>query len=118
MRALSDRSEEHTSELQSPDHIVCRLLLEKKKYSRPLLVYWLYLLSDRRASVRLVHFFFHDTPLTEIYTLSLHDALPISLNSGGETEEFFSTERKRVFRESVELKLKRYIVDLNARAFR
>src|SRR5258708_29909434 len=25
-----DRSEEHTSELQSPDHLVCRLLLEKK----------------------------------------------------------------------------------------
>src|SRR5947208_13551925 len=24
------RSEEHTSELQSPDHLVCRLLLEKK----------------------------------------------------------------------------------------
>src|SRR5258708_31836203 len=38
-----DRSEEHTSELQSPDHLVCRLLLEKKKtrnadqhrYARP-----------------------------------------------------------------------------------
>src|SRR5258708_13674067 len=27
------RSEEHTSELQSPDHLVCRLLLEKKKRS-------------------------------------------------------------------------------------
>src|SRR5258708_25159140 len=27
-----ERSEEHTSELQSPDHLVCRLLLEKKKY--------------------------------------------------------------------------------------
>src|SRR5574344_2230902 len=26
------RSEEHTSELQSPDHLVCRLLLEKKKH--------------------------------------------------------------------------------------
>src|SRR5258708_25901270 len=30
-RAAEDRSEEHTSELQSPDHLVCRLLLEKKK---------------------------------------------------------------------------------------
>src|SRR5258708_38862813 len=29
--ALHFRSEEHTSELQSPDHLVCRLLLEKKK---------------------------------------------------------------------------------------
>src|SRR5258708_31535009 len=28
------RSEEHTSELQSPDHLVCRLLLEKKKIER------------------------------------------------------------------------------------
>src|SRR5258708_16937468 len=28
---LRFRSEEHTSELQSPDHLVCRLLLEKKK---------------------------------------------------------------------------------------
>src|SRR5258708_21162579 len=30
--ACVQRSEEHTSELQSPDHLVCRLLLEKKKY--------------------------------------------------------------------------------------
>src|SRR5258708_21862345 len=29
--AINSRSEEHTSELQSPDHLVCRLLLEKKK---------------------------------------------------------------------------------------
>src|SRR3989454_10534214 len=29
--ALADRSEEHTSELQSPCNLVCRLLLEKKK---------------------------------------------------------------------------------------
>src|SRR5258708_22473043 len=31
--ATSSRSEEHTSELQSPDHLVCRLLLEKKKHT-------------------------------------------------------------------------------------
>src|SRR5258708_31803529 len=30
-RCRCRRSEEHTSELQSPDHLVCRLLLEKKK---------------------------------------------------------------------------------------
>src|SRR5258708_26943879 len=30
-RLVDKRSEEHTSELQSPDHLVCRLLLEKKK---------------------------------------------------------------------------------------
>src|SRR5258708_18533492 len=32
--APAPRSEEHTSELQSPDHLVCRLLLEKKKIDR------------------------------------------------------------------------------------
>src|SRR5947208_12380764 len=31
---LEPRSEEHTSELQSPDHLVCRLLLEKKNRAR------------------------------------------------------------------------------------
>src|SRR5438552_8814799 len=31
VRTIPGRSEEHTSELQSPDHLVCRLLLEKKK---------------------------------------------------------------------------------------
>src|SRR5258708_19361633 len=33
LRRIGIRSEEHTSELQSPDHLVCRLLLEKKKIS-------------------------------------------------------------------------------------
>src|SRR5258708_21712256 len=33
--ATHHRSEEHTSELQSPDHLVCRLLLEKKKNRKP-----------------------------------------------------------------------------------
>src|SRR5438552_12838875 len=32
-RRRDRRSEEHTSELQSPDHLVCRLLLEKKKHN-------------------------------------------------------------------------------------
>src|SRR5207244_11354570 len=33
-RVSDSRSEEHTSELQSPDHLVCRLLLEKKKTNK------------------------------------------------------------------------------------
>src|SRR5207244_9520193 len=37
-RRTCSRSEEHTSELQSPDHLVCRLLLEKKKRNRLLLL--------------------------------------------------------------------------------
>src|SRR5216683_2113514 len=54
-RGTGNRSEEHTSELQSRSDLVCRLLLEKKK----------------------THFFFISTPTTEIYALSLHVALPI-----------------------------------------
>src|SRR5689334_24713372 len=34
---FASRSEEHTSELQSQFHLVCRLLLEKKKHLFPLL---------------------------------------------------------------------------------
>src|ERR1039457_7286744 len=97
------RSEEHTSELQSPCNLVCRLLLEKKHaylgglrgarggplphFSGPFASG-----SVRQAvcgrcgpfpapfargggSGRV--FFFNDTATTEIYTLSLHDDLPI-----------------------------------------
>src|SRR5690348_17817012 len=35
------RSEEHTSELQSPVHLVCRLLLEKKKKKNRNTLHWL-----------------------------------------------------------------------------
>src|SRR2546422_1055418 len=84
------RSEEHTSELQSRLHLVCRLLLEKKKLSQiratvlmkltfiarnALLAYFVSSSISRDVSVT---FFFNDTATTEIYTLSLHDALPIS----------------------------------------
>src|SRR5215207_5533950 len=83
------RSEEHTSELQSRVDLVCRLLLEKKK--RMLIVVAIvftlgqvacalapYFTSMLFFRVFLsVFFFFNDTATTEIYTLSLHDALPI-----------------------------------------
>src|SRR5256886_13335254 len=36
LRIVSSRSEEHTSELQSQSNLVCRLLLEKKKYTHRL----------------------------------------------------------------------------------
>src|SRR5476649_1702727 len=92
------RSEEHTSELQSHSDIVCRLLLEKKKHSyahdrHPYVRQTRYYLACDRAGDRLrvrpgpvaadrvprrrPRFFFNDTATTEIYTLSLHDALPI-----------------------------------------
>src|SRR5258708_26837587 len=58
----SSRSEEHTSELQSPDHLVCRLLLEKKKKQSSiatttnvididLLAGFLFTYTDRRGDV-------------------------------------------------------------------
>src|SRR5215208_5443012 len=93
------RSEEHTSELQSRGHLVCRLLLEKKKpakkgrygphpNSRP--VNHPAEDQDHRPEHQVPEsglpvkgrvFFFNDTATTEIYTLSLHDALPISSNT-------------------------------------
>src|SRR5258708_20573704 len=50
---FQDRSEEHTSELQSPDHLVCRLLLEKKK--RTLLHNSNSSLSPARSSAAALH---------------------------------------------------------------
>src|SRR5499425_1058021 len=78
------RSEEHTSELQSPMYVVCRLLLEKKKARIALDLpgehHLLLFAAGECASGcarAAVSFFFNDTATTEIYTLSLHDALPI-----------------------------------------
>src|SRR5689334_24843744 len=44
LRRLSRRSEEHTSELQSQFHLVCRLLLEKKK-QKQLKIQYLHIVS-------------------------------------------------------------------------
>src|SRR5690348_17679867 len=44
------RSEEHTSELQSPVHLVCRLLLEKKKNKEKLTYNYYVFVNDVRAS--------------------------------------------------------------------
>src|ERR1039458_2528779 len=95
------RSEEHTSELQSLRHLVCRLLLEKKtvcaggaaavSLSFPAVdgtsvggaAGWARDASTCRDGLDVIavfvdgFFFFNDTATTEIYTLSLHDALPI-----------------------------------------
>src|SRR5215204_2853644 len=95
------RSEEHTSELQSHSDLVCRLLLEKKKVNRlegarlgrskgggaatgrcclhprgPLRGRAVHAGAARRPGDAR-RFFCNDTATTEIYTLSLHDALPI-----------------------------------------
>src|SRR5476649_926815 len=85
-RRAEERSEEHTSELQSHSDLVCRLLLEKKKQKPQLLVVYRFTFPIFRyseqailhcSSYQLLVFFFNDTATTEIYTLSLHDALPI-----------------------------------------
>src|SRR4029079_3374398 len=98
-----NRSEEHTSELQSLAYLVCRLLLEKKK--RPIEAggpnrrsarscrqapgrrarhdYACRAVDGCRHSLccpralSCAFFFFNDRAPTEIYALSLHDALPI-----------------------------------------
>src|SRR5690554_3452161 len=116
------RSEEHTSELQSRPHLVCRLLLEKKKTTeargtkvraflgrgsgglgpalrarvteasaspakacgRALVLFTKERSNEKEEDVAIrddagrARFFFNDPATTEIYTLSLHDALPIS----------------------------------------
>src|SRR6266705_2820891 len=98
-RVLPQRSEEHTSELQSPYDLVCRLLLEKKKRSLSAMAAFNIDEAIKSLSAMpmqcslesvvtwsnagpLMHsactfFFFNDTETPEIYTLSLHDALPI-----------------------------------------
>src|SRR4029434_3219291 len=103
--ALRDvaRSEEHTSELQSHLNLVCRLLLEKQtntpthtdshtptaynthmRAATTRVAQTTHVLhtprqpsNHPRSHVFSVSFFFNDTATTEIYTLSLHDALPI-----------------------------------------
>src|SRR6516162_6085857 len=102
-QAVDQRSEEHTSELQSPCNLVCRLLLEKKNKRDDAIEHQEDLGGDFGAPTVLDHdglvrldddggaayvvagrkllsvefFFFNATPTTKIYTLSLHDALPI-----------------------------------------
>src|SRR6266571_5248303 len=113
MRRWWCRSEEHTSELQSHVNLVCRLLLEKKKQPRRRCLRASYtdvpradrLRScdaprNREAARRRARrgrtrrprsaspsFFFNDTATTEIYTLSLHDALPISFAAAPDDRE-------------------------------
>src|SRR6266536_347652 len=96
-----ERSEEHTSELQSRVELVCGLLLEKKKSKSsslarmpaPRLGASPYTRCERRLVASLhrrstltwrsaissvtINFFFNVTETPEISTLSLHDALPI-----------------------------------------
>src|SRR5208283_1145988 len=107
------RSEEHTSELQSHHDLVCRLLLEKKNLTGgPDIVKKIVSVGeqDRHIGAAEDHlpeaalgisaldheigrhrlglgFFFNDPPTTEIYTLSLHDALPISIPPGNRGRE-------------------------------
>ena len=102
VKNLVQRSEEHTSELQSRQYLVCRLLLEKKNVALTVGVFLLLFGAGLWAFTRMGHrfamvergvglvkkkrriafsvFFFNDTATTEIYTLSLHDALPICKN--------------------------------------
>src|ERR1039458_5222757 len=102
-RILLTRSEEHTSELQSLRHLVCRLLLEKKRQTEPpnLPLGFALAFSPARSGLRAprrpgdgptrspaagLHraagpawaaFFFKDPATPKIYTLPQPAALPI-----------------------------------------
>src|SRR3712207_8139711 len=54
---LRSRSEEHTSELQSRQYLVCRLLLEKKKTKLQMHTFFIYQISSSR-----------DLPLNNLFT--------------------------------------------------
>src|ERR1039458_9770959 len=69
------RSEEHTSELQSLRHLVCRLLLEKKK--KPTTERKRQRLNSSPLRNTANVFLLNDKETTDIYSLSLYDALPI-----------------------------------------
>src|ERR1035441_3731857 len=122
---LATRSEEHTSELQSLRHLVCRLLLERYGDHRDLHSFptrrssdltiatrsattnpprqcrapcenWTRTWRPDRKSTRLnsshlgisyAVFCLKDTATTEIYTLSLHDALPISRSQPAQQQQ-------------------------------
>src|SRR3954462_11913160 len=101
--AIPIRSEEHTSELQSHDNLVCRLLLDNTPFSHPFIAACQHRFNTRlgpacRVASRhhvvnqltgtegrvahpdmlhLLWFFFNDAPTPEISNFPLHDALPI-----------------------------------------
>src|SRR5215203_2545111 len=137
---LAPRSEEHTSELQSRQYLVCRLLLEKKKTycggssgitttqatTRSTSSWWRRFSAGRRSSSSrstgcgfastCLFFFLNDTATTEIYTLSLHDALPISIEPARTTLPRCSTTTSRHVRSTrseehtSELQSRQYLV--------
>src|SRR5476651_575028 len=103
-----DRSEEHTSELQSRQYLVCRLLLETKNIT----LNWTAPDTEERAELVSQHdytrqmesqirymtiFVFNDTATTEIYTLSLHDALPILGSGSRRSTSWFRSSARPVF---------------------
>src|ERR1039457_5780158 len=118
----SSRSEEHTSELQSPCNLVCRLLLEKKDIFAHTALLSATVFEEAKERTRpnrngtdgvvigcsfgvipyvrgqslSLSFFFNDTATTEIYTLSLHDALPICVEPMEGTKIAGSTAIVRV----------------------
>src|ERR1017187_10454531 len=82
---------EHKSELHSPMYLVDRLLIVTKNDSH---CGGCFTYSDTVSARYLLalcryffFFFFNDTATTEIYTLSLHDALPIPVRTRTATQE-------------------------------
>src|ERR1022692_4206016 len=78
--AFLNRSEEHTSELQSPCNLVCRLLLEKKQRAFPIIA-TLRRIGAANPKIPVANpryfFFFNNTAPTKIYPLSLNADVPV-----------------------------------------
>src|SRR2546426_247443 len=79
-----------TSEVQTPRNLACRLLLSLWSFTTDVAP-----TVTAQAPAPGATFFFNDTATTEIYTLSLHDALPISstfrLRAAGSTADVPAT---------------------------
>src|SRR3989339_239984 len=136
------RLEEHTSELQSLTNLVCRLLLEKKKKKKKDrrvkgheneggeaagastssvsagLPHIACLVSMISTSISFIFFFFfNDTATTEIYTLSLHDALPILVRSSGRWVMRCRMVRRRRIRSSRRWRSEEHTSELQSLAY-
>src|SRR5687768_8952486 len=118
---MPDRSEEHTSELQSRLQLVCRLLLEKKKaHGRALVPGWApgniagrQPSAGRRPDLRPHRqpargrprpsgraLAYNDTAATEIYTLSLHERSSDLRRRGAARERVDAGRADRVARDA------------------
>src|SRR5258708_2470130 len=84
LRSLSARPQHEVQRKQSSLNFVLRPRTQDRKSTRlnsshQIISYAVFCLKKKKVATLSLFFFFNDTATTEIYTLSLHDALPISV---------------------------------------